>query len=112
MGNLLSKPVESVFGVISVLPGSFSAYRYVALQNDKNGQGPLEKYFAGEMIEKMHAMNAGVFTANMYLTPDQILCFEMVSKHNHQWILRYVKSAIAETDIPDQIPEFMLQRRR
>ena len=39
---------ESVFGYITVLPGAFSAYRYIALQNDVSGQGPLHKYFLGE----------------------------------------------------------------
>jgi hypothetical protein len=38
---------ESVFGYITVL-GAFSAYRYIALQNDWNGEGPLQKYFLGE----------------------------------------------------------------
>ena len=108
MSNILDKPLESSFGFISVLPGAFSAYRYVALQNDKNGQGPLEKYFKGET---MHA-DAGVFTANMYLAEDRILCFELVSKRNCRWILQYVKSATGETDVPDRIPEFVLQRRR
>ncbi|KAI1986776.1 hypothetical protein LOZ51_005937 [Ophidiomyces ophidiicola] len=109
MSNILDKPLESAFGFISVLPGAFSAYRYVALQNDKNGQGPLEKYFAGE---KMHGANAGIFTANMYLAEDRILCFELVSKRNCRWILQYVKSASGETDVPDRMAEFILQRRR
>ncbi len=108
MSNILDKPVESSFGFISVLPGAFSAYRYVALQNDKNGEGPLEKYFKGET---MHA-DAGVFTANMYLAEDRILCFELVSKRNCRWILQYVKSATGETDVPNRIAEFVLQRRR
>jgi chitin synthase len=108
MSNILDKPLESAFGFISVLPGAFSAYRYVALQNDKNGEGPLEKYFKGE---SMHA-EAGVFTANMYLAEDRILCFELVSKRNCRWILQYVKSATGETDVPDGIAEFILQRRR
>ena len=108
MSNILDKPLESAFGFISVLPGAFSAYRYVALQNDKNGAGPLEKYFAGE---KMHA-NAGIFTANMYLAEDRILCFELVTKRNCRWILQYVKSASGETDVPDAMAEFILQRRR
>ncbi|KAK2625023.1 hypothetical protein QTJ16_005392 [Diplocarpon rosae] len=109
MSNILDKPLESAFGFISVLPGAFSAYRYVALQNDKAGDGPLEKYFAGE---KMHGANAGIFTANMYLAEDRILCFELVSKRNCHWILQYVKSATGETDVPDQMAEFILQRRR
>ncbi|KAF1849058.1 glycosyltransferase family 2 protein [Cucurbitaria berberidis CBS 394.84] len=109
MSNILDKPLESAFGFISVLPGAFSAYRYIALQNDKTGQGPLEKYFAGE---KMHGANAGIFTANMYLAEDRILCFELVSKRNCHWILQYVKSATGETDVPTTMSEFISQRRR
>ena len=109
MSNILDKPLESAFGFITVLPGAFSAYRYVALQNDKSGQGPLEKYFAGE---KLHGANAGIFTANMYLAEDRILCFELVSKRNCRWILQYAKSATGETDVPDTMAEFILQRRR
>ncbi len=109
MSNILDKPLESAFGFISVLPGAFSAYRYIALQNDKTGQGPLEKYFAGE---KMHGANAGIFTANMYLAEDRILCFELVAKRNCRWILQYVKSATGETDVPDRMAEFIMQRRR
>lgn len=41
---------ESVFGYITVLPGAFSAYRYIALQNDVRGEGPLQKYFLGETM--------------------------------------------------------------
>lgn len=109
MSNILDKPLESAFGFISVLPGAFSAYRYIALQNDKTGNGPLEKYFAGE---KMHGANAGIFTANMYLAEDRILCFELVAKRNCRWILQYVKSATGETDVPDRMAEFIMQRRR
>lgn len=109
MSNILDKPLESAFGFISVLPGAFSAYRYIALQNDKLGQGPLEKYFAGE---KMHGANAGIFTANMYLAEDRILCFELVAKRKCHWILQYVKSATGETDVPDTMAELILQRRR
>jgi chitin synthase len=89
--------------------GAFSAYRYIALQNDKLGRGPLEKYFAGE---KMDSVNAGIFAANMYLAEDRILCFELVSKRKCHWILQYVKSATGETDVPDTMAELILQRRR
>ncbi|KAF2229336.1 glycosyltransferase family 2 protein [Viridothelium virens] len=109
MSNILDKPLESAFGFISVLPGAFSAYRYVALQNDKTGQGPLQKYFLGE---KLHGTNAGTFTANMYLAEDRILCWELVSKRNSEWILQYVKSASGETDVPEEMADFILQRRR
>ena len=78
MSNILDKPLESVFGYISVLPGAFSAYRYTALQNDVNGHGPLEKYFMGE---KQHGSDADIFTANMYLAEDRILCYEVKIKN-------------------------------
>nr|VWO98184.1 Uncharacterized protein [Ganoderma boninense] len=109
MSNILDKPLESVFGYITVLPGAFSAYRYYALQNDSTGEGPLQKYFLGE---KMHGAGADIFTANMYLAEDRILCWELVSKRNQSWILHYVKSAYAVTDVPDQVPELISQRRR
>ncbi|KAJ7935200.1 glycosyltransferase family 2 protein [Mycena leptocephala] len=74
MSNILDKPLESVFGYIT---------------------GPLQKYFLGE---KMHGAGADIFTANMYLAEDRILCWEL--------------SAYAVTDVPDQVPELISQRRR
>ncbi|CAG8567125.1 9332_t:CDS:2 [Paraglomus brasilianum] len=109
MSNILDKPLESVFGYITVLPGAFSAYRYLALQNDKKGRGPLASYFLGE---KQHGADADIFTANMYLAEDRILCYELVAKRHCSWLLHYVKSAYAETDVPDQVPELISQRRR
>ncbi|KAI8977521.1 chitin synthase 1 [Mycotypha africana] len=109
MSNILDKPLESVLGHISVLPGAFSAYRYKALQNDVHGQGPLEKYFLGE---KMHGSDADIFTANMYLAEDRILCYELVAKKHAAWVLHYCSNAHGETDVPDNVPEFISQRRR
>ncbi|MCJ1366041.1 Chitin synthase, class 2 [Acarospora aff. strigata] len=109
MSNILDKPLESVFGYITVLPGALSAYRYYALQNDATGHGPLSQYFKGETL---HGQDADVFTANMYLAEDRILCWELVAKRNEQWVLKYVKSATGETDVPDAVPEFISQRRR
>ncbi|RSH90411.1 Chitin synthase, class 1 [Saitozyma podzolica] len=100
MSNILDKPLESVFGYISVLPGAFSAYRYIALLNDEKGSGPLQKYFVGET---MHGAGAGIFAANMYLAEDRILCWELVSKRGCKWKLHYVKSASATTDVPDAV---------
>ncbi|KAF2797099.1 glycosyltransferase family 2 protein [Melanomma pulvis-pyrius CBS 109.77] len=109
MSNILDKPLESVFGYITVLPGALSAYRYHALQNDHTGHGPLSQYFKGETL---HGQDADVFTANMYLAEDRILCWELVAKRKEQWILKYVKAATGETDVPDSVPEFISQRRR
>ena len=35
--------------------------------------------------------------------PLQILCWELVSKRGGSWVLHYVKSAYAVTDVPDQV---------
>lgn len=109
MSNILDKPLESVFGYITVLPGALSAYRYHALQNDETGHGPLSQYFKGETL---HGQHADVFTANMYLAEDRILCWELVAKRGERWVLKYVKGCTGETDVPDAVPEFISQRRR
>ncbi|KAL1988570.1 hypothetical protein VTN96DRAFT_8965 [Rasamsonia emersonii] len=109
MSNILDKPLESVFGYITVLPGALSAYRYYALQNDSTGHGPLSQYFKGETLQ---GKDADVFTANMYLAEDRILCWELVAKREERWVLKFVKSAVGETDVPDSVPEFISQRRR
>ena len=101
MSNILDKPLESVFGYITVLPGALSAYRYHALQNDHTGHGPLSQYFKGETL---HGQNADVFTANMYLAEDRILCWELVAKRDERWVLKYVKSCTGETDVPGKSP--------
>ena len=97
MSNILDKPLESVFGYITVLPGALSAYRFHALQNDETGHGPLSQYFKGETL---HGQHADVFTANMYLAEDRILCWELVAKRSERWVLKYVKSCTGETDVP------------
>ncbi|KAK5801928.1 glycosyltransferase family 2 protein [Linnemannia elongata] len=110
MNNILDKPLESVIGYIQVLPGAFSAYRYKALLTspDTPNEGPLVSYFKGEKP----SADSGIFDANMYLAEDRILCFELVAKRGYAWTLRYVKSAWAETDVPDTVPELISQRRR
>lgn len=125
MSNILDKPLESTMGYITVLPGAFSAYRWKALQ-DKDGKdrGPLASYFKGEDTRYGPAEGTlapqgsrstsppGIFEANMYLAEDRILCFELVAKRGEGWILRYVRSAYAETDVPSSVAEFLVQRRR
>ncbi|RKP12656.1 chitin synthase [Piptocephalis cylindrospora] len=110
ISNILDKPLESTFGYISVLPGAFSAYRYEALLEDANGKGPLISYFKGERRPGDKA--EGIFEANMYLAEDRILCFELVAKRQSRWLLRYVRSAVGETDCPGDVAELISQRRR
>lgn len=56
--------------------------------------------------------NESVFTRNMMLAEDRILCFELCAKRKEAWILKYVKSAVGVTDVPDRVPELISQRRR
>ncbi|KAJ3026896.1 UNVERIFIED_CONTAM: Chitin synthase, class 2 [Siphonaria sp. JEL0065] len=108
MSNILDKPLESVFGYISVLPGAFSAYRYEALQGK-----PLEMYFKGEALHNdSHIGKPNVAESNMYLAEDRILCFELVMKAKKRYVLKYVKSAKAETDVPTEFSDLIKQRRR
>ncbi|VEU24422.1 DEKNAAC105668 [Brettanomyces naardenensis] len=110
MSNILDKPCESAFGYISVLPGALSAYRWTALRNDEDGEGPLQKYFEGERSDE--AVGTDMFSANMYLAEDRILAWELVSRKKAKWVLKFVKSAQGETDVPETLSEFISQRRR
>ncbi|KAJ6614281.1 glycosyltransferase family 2 protein [Mycena sp. CBHHK59/15] len=112
MSNILDKPLESSFGYVSVLPGAFSAYRYRAILGR-----PLEQYFHGDhsLADRLgpkgiYGMN--IFTKNMFLAEDRILCFELVAKANDRWTLTYVKPSKAETDVPETAVELIGQRRR
>lgn len=100
-----------------MLPGALSAYRYIALKNHDDGTGPLASYFKGEDLLCSHDKDkentkANFFEANMYLAEDRILCWELVSKRNDNWVLKFVKLATGETDVPETIAEFLSQRRR
>lgn len=104
--------MESSFGYVSVLPGAFSAYRYRAILGK-----PLEQYFHGDhsLADRLgpkgiYGMN--IFTKNMFLAEDRILCFELVAKANDRWTLTYVKPSKAETDVPETAVELIGQRRR
>lgn len=70
----------------------------------------MQKYFLGEKRDEDGSSD--IFSANMYLAEDRILCFELLAKKHEKWLLRYVQSAFGETDCPDQLPEFLSQRRR
>lgn len=58
-GHVMDKPMESVFGYISVLPGAFSAFRWEAIKGE-----PLSQYFK---LEETDPLELGPFIANMYL---------------------------------------------
>lgn len=112
ISNILDKPLESLFGYVSVLPGAFSAYRYEAVLGR-----PLDQYFHGDHTLSQRYGAKGVdgmniFRKNMFLAEDRILCFEVVAKRGECWTLSYIKPSRAETDVPEHVAELITQRRR
>lgn len=117
ISNILDKPLESFLGYIQVLPGAFSAYRYQALLDDEEGEGPLKKYFLGDISsvtdsDKKYVNEKGIFEANMYLAEDRILCYELVAKKHANWRLYYTSRAYGETDVPFTVSLGLLLRNK
>jgi len=109
---ILDKPLESSFGYLTVLPGAFSAYRFRAIMGR-----PLERYFYGDSTLSRKLGGKGVegmnvFSRNLFLAEDRILCFELVMKAGSKWHLSCVKAAKGETDVPTTMIDFFTQRRR
>lgn len=78
---------------------------------------PLEQYFHGDhsLADRLGAKGIygmNIFTKNMFLAEDRILCFELVAKAGAKWTLTYVKPSKAETDVPETATELIGQRRR
>lgn len=102
--HIFDKAMESCLGYIGVLPGAFSAYRWEALQN-----GPLmEDYFKSMTMPEI--MNA--YNSNIFLAEDRVLSLALVSKPGNQYLLRFVHTSIAETDVPAKLFQLLSQRRR
>ena len=77
ISHILQKPLESILGYVTVLPGAFSVYRWVSLADPDSitGASPLDKYFQG-----LHTEELGPFTSNIYLAEDRVLCFELLAR--------------------------------
>ena len=103
VSHLLQKPIESVCGYLTVLPGAFSAFKWLAVDGE-----PLRRYFYG--LYSQAELNA--FEANMYLAEDRILCLEIVAKKGCQYRLEFIKEAVAEADPVTKLVGLMKQRRR
>ena len=102
LSHYIDKSFETIFGFVSVLPGAFSTFRWEAIRGD-----PLKSFFKGLESDKHTAKEA-----NMYLAEDRVMCLEILRKYSKNYVLRYIPSAIALTDPPDEIVTFIKQRRR
>jgi chitin synthase len=107
--NALDRPFDSLLGLRFDMPAAMFAYRFVALQNDKFGKGPLNEYFRAE---RSNAAEDGLLSANMALTEERALSFALVTKRHCNWDLRYVHEAIATIDVPERSAEYVAQRQR
>ncbi|OKO97953.1 Chitin synthase C [Penicillium subrubescens] len=108
--NLLEKPLESVFGHVSL--GEFSAYRYRAIMGR-----PLEQYFNGDLTLSKKLGKKGfegmtIFKKNMFFAGDRILSFEVVAKAGFKWHLTFVKGSRGEVEVPSDYAEFIAKRRQ
>lgn len=103
VAHLLSKPVESLCGYLTVLPGAFSAFRWAAVEGE-----PLRRYFYGLYSQA----DLSAFEANMYLAEDRVLCLEIVARKNSKYYLEYIKESVAEADPVTKLAGLIKQRRR
>eukprot|EP00887_Chlorella_sp_A99_P006915 scaffold2.g6915.t1 len=103
MSHFLQKPIESLCGFLTVLPGAFSAFRWSAIEGE-----PLRRYFYGLYSQA----DLSAFEANMYLAEDRVLCLEIVARKNSKYYLEYVKEAVAEADPVTKLAGLIKQRRR
>ena len=83
---------------------SLFAYRFDALRGT-----PLCTYFKPQ---DALSWEFDLLESNRYLTAGRALCFEIVTRQNCAWLLRYEPNAIAYVDVPQTIVEFLQQRRR
>ena len=97
--HIMDKALESSIGFITVLPGAFSAYRWKSI----DGPPLWDDYFRA--FKQPHDIDC--FHSNIYLAEDRVLCLSLVSKPGECNTLRYVKKAIAYTDVPDTFQKLL-----
>ena len=68
---------------------------------------PLDSFFKG-----LDKGNHSAFEANMYLAEDRIMCLEILTKRNEDWLLKYIPGCRALTDPPTTLSVLIKQRRR
>ncbi|KAG6920226.1 hypothetical protein DXG01_004995 [Tephrocybe rancida] len=92
---------------VGTRPGNNSIYRLWKAFDVNSSVGGA----CGE-ISTYKGKNWSLLLNPLDLAEDRILCFELVAKKNSNWVLKFVKGAIGETDVPEALPEFISQRRR
>ncbi|KAJ3544833.1 hypothetical protein NM208_g2839 [Fusarium decemcellulare] len=110
VGFQLDRAFESATGFLSLLPGACSAYRYAGSAGE-----PLEDMLLGDPTwteaHDRDPLALSPVNLNRHLADDRVICFQIISKKNTRWLLKYVPSK-ATTDIPMTTTDFINQRRR
>lgn len=105
LNNTLERPVESFFGRRFALnKGGFAAYRWTTASNP---DGIFRDYFDAE-----RAYNNNPTKANLLLVEDRTISSSLLYTRLDVWRTIPVDSATVDVDIPPNIGEFCLQRRR
>lgn len=73
---------------------------------------PLQQYFRGDPTFTLGLQRQNALHKNLYLAEDRILCFELVFKASSKWHSASVNAAKGETDVPEDVVDFITQRRR
>ena len=111
--HILDKALESTIGFITVLPGAFSAYRWVALSKSTRSGSRLDNPLWKDYFKSIcYPQRMSTAESNIYLAEDRVLCLSLFTLPGQAYTLRYVKKSIAETDVPINIHLLMMQRRR
>ncbi|KAF5010162.1 hypothetical protein FDECE_3655 [Fusarium decemcellulare] len=110
VGFQLDRTFESATGFLSLLPGACSAYRYAGSAGE-----PLEDMLLGDPTwteaHDRDPLALSPVNLNRHLADDRVICFQIISKKNTHWLLKYVPLK-ATTDIPMTTTDFINQRRR
>lgn len=110
VSHYLDKAAESLFGFVSVLPGAFSAFRYKAVEGE-----PLRQFLKGHKITDSKLKDdeyPSLFESNKFLAEDRIMCLEILTKKDCNYILKFIPGAKALTDPPMSLMQLLKQRRR
>jgi cellulose synthase/poly-beta-1,6-N-acetylglucosamine synthase-like glycosyltransferase len=108
---LLEWPAEVASGYLSVVPGQLSAIRWRAIDDGgsvprhADSGGPLGVYFKG--LGRLTP-----YESMLYSAEDRVLCREIVSAPQREWVISHADRALAVTDPCDSWEELFRQRKR
>ncbi|CAK5269379.1 unnamed protein product [Mycena citricolor] len=108
----LTKAFESLFGIVSCLPGCFSMYRIKAPKNDQSGywipilaNPDIIEHYSENVVDTLHKKNLLLLGEDRYLTT---LLLKTFPKRKNI----FCQQAICKTIVPDTFSVLLSQRRR